>query len=268
MPQVQVDWRYAASGIHLLDVDTHKDVAVLSIQQLRLLLALAELKQLNRQQIRLVLRPDQTSALSAADRASASRTLRRLMNTGLVERLGDRYRLTPNGAELLELITQNAGWRRFRAMNISQLNTAASVLSQLHFSVILEALIGLPKSDLLSNNECVRWLESFLHPEGLVCPHCRSAKRRLFHKRDYFPGYRCLECAGYYTLLSSSVFEKTRQTPVTLVRLLRGVARGEANGRLSQELGIGRKRLTELRHAIQNYLYEQLTGAMLDEPTP
>jgi len=128
---------------------------------------------------------------------------------------------------------------------------------------ILKDMIDFPITELLSDEECVEWLESYVHPDGFVCPHCRSAERRLFREQGYFPAYRCLACDGYYTLLSDTVFEKTRQRPATLVLLLRGIAKGESSSRLSRELGIGRKRVMQLRQRIQNNLYETLpTGVM------
>jgi transposase-like protein len=128
-------------------------------------------------------------------------------------------------------------------------------------------MIDFPITDLLSDDECVTWLEAYLHPEGLVCPQCGSVERRLFREQGYFPAYRCLNCEGYYTLLSDTVFEKTHQRPATLVLLLRGIAKGESSARLSRELGIGRKRVMELRHTMQNNLYETLPIAVMEGQT-
>jgi transposase-like protein len=113
-------------------------------------------------------------------------------------------------------------------------------------------MIDFPITDLLSDDECAVG---------------GSAERRLFRKQGYFPAYRCLDCHGYYTLLSDTVFEKTHQRPATLVLLLRGIAKGESSSRLSRELGIGRKRVMELRHTIQNNLYETLLTAVMDGHT-
>jgi transposase len=124
-------------------------------------------------------------------------------------------------------------------------------------------MIDFPITEFLSDAECVKWLETFLHPEGFVCPYCESAERRLFREQGYFPAYRCLACDGYYTLLSNTVFEKTRQRPLTLVLLLRGIAKGEPSARLSRELGIGRKRVMELRQQIQTNLYDTLPGELM-----
>jgi transposase-like protein len=124
-------------------------------------------------------------------------------------------------------------------------------------------MIDFAINELLSEIECVKWLEEQLHPQGFMCPHCGSSERRLFREQGYFAAYRCRGCDGYYTLLSGTVFQKTRQPPCKLVLLLRGIVKGESSARLSRELGIGRKRVMELRHAIQNNLYETLpTGQM------
>ena len=65
--------------------------------------------------------------------------------------------------------------------------------------------------------------------------------RRLFRRQGYFPAYRCQGCDGYYTLLTGTVFAKTRQRPATLVLLLHGIAKGEPTARLARELGLPRK---------------------------
>ncbi|MCC7448373.1 MAG: transposase [Anaerolineae bacterium] len=128
-------------------------------------------------------------------------------------------------------------------------------------------MIDFPITELLSDEECVGWLEQQLHPQGFVCPHCGRAERRLFRAQGYFPAYRCRACDGYYTRLSGTVFEKTRQRPATLVLLLRGIAKGESSARLARELGMGRKRVLQRRQRIQNNLYETLPTQRLDGQT-
>jgi hypothetical protein len=73
----------------------------------------------------------------------------------------------------------------------------------------------------------------------------------LFRAQGDFPAYRCRACEGYYTLLTGTVFAKTRQRPATLVLLLRGMAKGEPTARLARELGLSRKPLHTLRQRIQ-----------------
>jgi transposase-like protein len=115
-------------------------------------------------------------------------------------------------------------------------------------------MIDFPITNLLDDDTCTSWLERHLHPEGLKCPHCGSADRRPFRAQGHFPAYRCRACDGYYTLLTGTVFEKTRQRPVTLVLLLRGMAKGEPTARLARELGLSRKQLHTLRQRIQTRL--------------
>ena len=76
----------------------------------------------------------------------------------------------------------------------------------------------------------------------------------MFREQGYFPAYRCRACNRYYTVLTGTVFAKTRQRPATLVLLLRGIAKGEPTARLARELGLSRKQLHTLRQRIQTNL--------------
>ena len=125
-------------------------------------------------------------------------------------------------------------------------------------------MIDFPITDLLDDDSCTLWLERHLHPVGLKCPHCGSHDRRLFRAQGHFPAYRCRGCNGYYTLLTGTVFAKTRQPPATLVLLLRGIAKGEPTARLARELKLSRKQLHTLRQRIQANVHETApTVAML-----
>src|SRR5687768_2406380 len=112
-------------------------------------------------------------------------------------------------------------------------------------------MIDFPIGELMDDSICMLWLERHLHPGGLHCPRCGSTARRLFRNQGHFPAYRCRACEGYYTLLTGTVFAKTRQRPATLVLLLRGIAKGEPTARLARELGVSRKQLHTLRQRIQ-----------------
>jgi transposase-like protein len=126
-------------------------------------------------------------------------------------------------------------------------------------------MIDFPIDELLDAAACLQWLERHLHPEGLRCPRCGATERRLFRPEASFPAYRCQPCDRYYTMLTGTVFAKTRQTPQKLVLLLRGVAQGESTARLSRELGLCYKQAHTLRHRVQANLYEHLpTGLMAD----
>ena len=120
-----------------------------------------------------------------------------------------------------------------------------------------------PLTDLLDDPACAAWLEQHLHPTGLSSPRCHGTSRRLFRRHDYFPTYRCRDCQRTYSILTGTLFEKTRQRPATIVLLLRGIAKGESTARLSRELAIDRKRLGELRKQIQANLYDTLPADVI-----
>jgi transposase-like protein len=117
-------------------------------------------------------------------------------------------------------------------------------------------MIDFPITELLDASICIIWLERHLHPEGFACPQCGSINRRLFRQQKYFDAYRCRDCDGYYTLLTGTAFEKTRQSPATLVLLLRGISKGESTARLARELGLSRKQMHTLRQRLQSNLNE------------
>jgi transposase-like protein len=92
-------------------------------------------------------------------------------------------------------------------------------------------IIDFPIAELLDDSICLVWLEHHLHPDGFACPHSHSLEHRLFRQQGDFPAYRCRACDGYYTLLTNTVFDKTRQRPATPVLLLRGMAKAEPTAR-------------------------------------
>ena len=120
-----------------------------------------------------------------------------------------------------------------------------------------------PSTDLLAADACRAWRERQLQPQGVVCPTCDSSDRRLF-RRQRIPAYRCRAGHTYSTVLSGTVFAKTRQSAATLVLLLRGVAKGASTARLSRELDIDRKRLGQIRQQLHQNLYATLPNDRLD----
>ena len=124
-------------------------------------------------------------------------------------------------------------------------------------------MIDFPITELLDDSLSLRWLERHLHPDGRQCPRCGSTAHRLFRAQGHFPAYRCRACGGYYTLLTGTVFEKTRQRPATLVLLLRGIAKGEPTARLARELGLSRKQLHTLRQRIQTHVNDTAPTDMM-----
>jgi transposase-like protein len=98
-------------------------------------------------------------------------------------------------------------------------------------------MIDFPIDELFDEEASTIWLEHNLHSQGLRCPRCQCADRRIARPGS-FTGYRCKACDRYYTILTGTIFEKTRQKPSKLVLILRGIAKGESTARLARELVI------------------------------
>lgn len=128
-------------------------------------------------------------------------------------------------------------------------------------------MIDFPITELFDDSLCLLWLERHLHPNGFVCPHCGSADRRFFRHQDSVDAYRCRACDGYYTLLTGTVFEATRQRPATLVLLLRGIAKGESTARLARELQLSRQTVHTLRQRIQTNVNDNAPTDPMDGQT-
>ncbi len=110
-----------------------------------------------------------------------------------------------------------------------------------------------PITGLMNEARSARWLLEHFHPEGLRCPKCDSARRRLFRetRTSRLTVYRCLDCEGTYNLYSYTVFEKKHLRPSQVVLLLRGVLKGESSMSLAEELGVSRTTVHELRKELQ-----------------
>jgi transposase-like protein len=117
-------------------------------------------------------------------------------------------------------------------------------------------MIVVSLSDVRDAHICMIWLSHYLHPDGFICPHCASENRRLVRQHKYFPAYRCRNCDGYYTLLTDTAFQKTRQSPATLMLLLQGIMKGESTAHLARKLGLSRKQISMLRQRLPTNLNE------------
>ena len=134
-------------------------------------------------------------------------------------------------------------------------------------------MLDFPVAEPLDDSLGLLWLGRHLPPAGFLCPYGGSPKRRLFRAQEHFPAYRCRGCERYYTLLTGTVFEKTRQRPATLVLLLRGIAKGEPTARSAHELGLSRKRVHTLRQRVPTNLNQtaptgRMTGTTFEADAP
>ncbi len=112
-----------------------------------------------------------------------------------------------------------------------------------------------PIAELMDQEACLRWLETYFHPMGLKCPHCQvaldQAKGFRQTKRSQLPVYRCKACGGIYNVYSGTVFEGSGFQPEQTLLLLRGVLQGTPTAQLARELGISRITVNEMRHQLQ-----------------
>ena len=127
-------------------------------------------------------------------------------------------------------------------------------------------MLEFPIAEFMEDSLCTLWLERHLHPQGLTGPHGGHANRRVFRTQGYLPAYRGRACAGYSTLLTGTIFAKTRQRPATLVLLRRGIATGEPTARLARQLGVSRKQLHARRQRMQANLHATAPTAGMPGP--
>jgi transposase-like protein len=125
-------------------------------------------------------------------------------------------------------------------------------------------MLDFPIDELFDEEASTIWLERNLHPNGLRCPRCQCMDRRVA-RRGSFTGYRCKACDRYYTMLTRTIFEKTRQKPSRLVLIPRGIAKGEPTARLARELVISRKHMHEIRHRVQQNLLGRLPAGVRED---
>jgi len=85
--------------------------------------------------------------------------------------------------------------------------------------------------------------------------------------QGHYDAYRCRACDGYYTLLSGTAFEGSRQRPATLVLLLRGITKGESTARLARELHLSRQTVHTLRQRLQTNLNNSAPTEVMDGQT-
>jgi hypothetical protein len=128
-------------------------------------------------------------------------------------------------------------------------------------------MVDFPITELFHDCLCRVWLARHLHPDGFACPQCGSAERRWFRIHRHADADRCRACDGYDTLLSGTAFEGSRQRPATLVRLLRGVAKGESTARLARELQRSRQTAHTLRQRLQTNVNNTAPTGVMDGQT-
>src|SRR5258708_25951020 len=105
--------------------------------------------------------------------------------------------------------------------------------------------IEFPIVDLMSSQNSYEWLVVYLHPQGMVWPHCGAGllEARAFRgtRSSQVPDYRCRRCDKTYNVYSQTVFEGRRLKPEQGVLLVRGVVKGEHAQILADEVRVCRQ---------------------------
>ena len=121
-----------------------------------------------------------------------------------------------------------------------------------------------PITDLLDEQESIKWVEKYFHPKKLRCPGCgattRQARPFRTHKRG-FVDYRCQKCQRSYNLYTATIFAGSNLEPRRVVLLLRGICKGEPATVLAEELGLSRCCVHRWRQRIQHNAYAMLNEA-------
>jgi transposase-like protein len=95
------------------------------------------------------------------------------------------------------------------------------------------------------------WLMHYLHPNGLTCTHCHASwqRSRPFRKarRSQITDYRCRECGGVYNIYTGTTFERKQLHPEQLIKILKGISKGNSTVAIAAETGISWRTIHELR---------------------
>ena len=108
-----------------------------------------------------------------------------------------------------------------------------------------------PIIELLDYENSVEWIHKHFHPDGLKCPRCEQGveKARKYRRTQVsqVTVYRCNHCEAIYNLYTGTVIQGSQWTPMQVILLLRGIAKGESSRSLAAELELNYKTLLNLR---------------------
>lgn len=112
-----------------------------------------------------------------------------------------------------------------------------------------------PITDLLSREQCTRWIIEHVHRSSFGCKNCgagveQARKFRTTH-RSQLTVYRCRPCDQTYNLYTGTLLEQHHLRPEQVVLFLRGMLKGESSKTLATELKLSYKTVLTLRHHLQ-----------------
>lgn len=132
-------------------------------------------------------------------------------------------------------------------------------------------MMRFPLTDVLDEQECYKYLQRILHPDGMACPngHPLPPDQAPHDKSQAsIPKYKCRVCKAVYNLFTGTVWSGTHYNCVTIVLIMRGFTQGNPTMQLSDELELDYGMLLERRHRIQRLALENKPSNPLpDEQT-
>jgi len=115
-------------------------------------------------------------------------------------------------------------------------------------------MIAFPIQTLMDEQACYDDRLDVLYPQGLHCPrgHPLPASQAP-HDSPRAPilDYRCKTWRAVFTLVTNTLWRKSRYRCATIVLSWRGSAQGVPTAHLADALGLDRAHLLELRHDVQ-----------------
>lgn len=119
-----------------------------------------------------------------------------------------------------------------------------------------------PLTELLDDQESLKWVERYFHPQGLRCPGCGATTQHARHFRPRkrgFGDYRCQDCQQVYNLYTGTIFAGSNLEARRVVLLLRGICKGESATVLAEELAVSRRCVHRWRKRLQGNAYKILS---------
>ncbi len=145
------------------------------------------------------------------------------------------------------------------AVKMPSVSSAAQAAAAIGITSTTAALLTAVRQGTVSRqvlhdeHAALAWIEGTLHPQGLCCPRCGSKYRRVARRKGKIPAWRCTDCDRYYTMISGTIFEKTRQSAHGLLQILHGIFQGRPLTHLAQEMEMSRKQVYNIREKLTQF---------------
>ena len=111
-----------------------------------------------------------------------------------------------------------------------------------------------PMKELLSEEECYKFLLRVLHPTGMTCPCGKLVdETQKPHMTDRAPifDYKCRTCGKVFNIFTRTMWSKSSWDCRTIALLIRGYTQGVPSLHLAKELDLDYESVLNRRHRWQ-----------------